>query len=80
MRENSRSFGVSGLVKAHCLELSMSLTPSTQQEGVTILPDSPGRLRDDMASPQLRLCLLVSGGLPDLPPTAMPLDMGRDPE
>lgn len=49
-----------------------------QQRAVTILPDSPGRLRDDMASPQPRLCLLVSGGLPDLPPTAMPWDMGRD--
>lgn len=56
----------------------ISPLPGAQQQGVMILPDSPGRLRDDMASPQPRLCLLVSGRLPDLSPTVMPLDMGRD--
>lgn len=65
----------------------MSLTPSqrdhpglhwAQKQEVTIVPNSPGRLHDDMASPSpapiAQTLPLVSESLHDLPPIAMTLD------
>lgn len=65
----------------------MSLTPSqrdhpglywAQQQEVTILSNSPGRLHDDMVSSSptsaVQTLPFVLEGLLALPPTAMPLD------
>lgn len=65
----------------------MSLTPSqrdhaglywAQQQEVTILPNSQGRLHDDRVSSSptsaVQTLFLVLEGLLALPPTAMPLD------